>query len=61
MDLATAVALPVVHGPVARFALSPAYEPHSNGCLADYPIPAEEVRDEELLKCDAILMNLTER
>src|SRR3712207_1039510 len=49
MDLATTV---------ARFALSPAYEPHSNGCLADYPTPAEEVRDEELLRCDAIVMNL---
>jgi hypothetical protein len=25
------------------------------------PAQAKEVRDEELLKCDAILMNLTER
>lgn len=42
-------------------ALLPANEPYPSGCPANLSGLAKEVRDEELLKCDAVLMNLTER
>jgi hypothetical protein len=45
----------------SRFARLPANEPYPDGCLANCPEQAKEVRDEELLNCDATMMNLTER